>query len=98
MARAVAGLAYTVTLSTGLNRTTSFQVTNQLNGDQDRLNTLPDGTVNTITRDADSTNTDRSPEGMFTAAALGPDPRWGMLAPLAVQQRHNTERTACPMA
>jgi RHS repeat-associated protein len=82
LARVAAGQAYTVTLSTALNRTTTYQVTNQPNGDQDRLNTQPDGTLDKITRNADSTLSYRYPDGRRVAITLGPDPRWGMLSAL----------------
>ncbi|MCJ7550096.1 MAG: hypothetical protein MUQ30_10480, partial [Anaerolineae bacterium] len=55
LARTEAGQTYTVTLSTALNRTTTYQITNQLNSDQERINTLPDATVDRVTRYADST-------------------------------------------
>lgn len=83
LARADARQAYTVTLRTALNRTTTYQVTNQPNGDQNRLNTLPDGTLDQMLRGADSTRAYRYPDGRRVAITLGPDPRWGMLATLA---------------
>ena len=82
LARVDAGQAYTITLSTALNRTTTYQVTSQLTGDQDRTNTWPNGTLVKKTRNLASTTTTQSPEGTLTAVTLGPDPRWGMLVNL----------------
>ena len=42
LVRADAGETYTITLSTALNRTTTYQITNQLDRDQERINTLPE--------------------------------------------------------
>ena len=80
--RTDASQAYTVTLRTALNRTTVYQIANQPNGDQARLNTLPDGTLDTMLRGADSTLSYSYPDGTHTAVTLGPDPRWGMLSAL----------------
>ncbi|MCL5994749.1 MAG: hypothetical protein M1546_01685, partial [Chloroflexi bacterium] len=82
LARADASQAYTVTLRTALNRATTYQVTNQPNGDQARINTLPDGTLYQMLRGADSTLSYRYPDGQRVAITLAPDPRWGMLAAL----------------
>ncbi|MEO6060417.1 MAG: RHS repeat-associated core domain-containing protein, partial [Thermoflexales bacterium] len=84
LSRADESLAYTVTYGTALNNTTAYQVANQNNGDQRRLNTLANGTLFESTRRADGAETSRSPEGVVNAAVLGPDPSWGMQAPLAI--------------
>ncbi|HZY42095.1 MAG TPA: hypothetical protein VFF59_08855, partial [Anaerolineae bacterium] len=83
LTRAAASQAYTVTLRTALNRTTTYQVTNQPNGDQARLNTQPDGTLDQLLRGANSTLSYRYPDDRRVAITLGPDPRWGMLASVA---------------
>jgi len=104
LARTAAGQSYTVSLSTALNRTTAYQVTNPAAGGDSRADTLPSGLQNLSTRNADGTSTARTPDGTTTSEILGPDPRWGMLAsiptttvittPLGLQASLATTRTA----
>ena len=82
LARANAGQAYSVTLSTALNRITTYQLASRPGGAQDRTNVLPDGTLYQMLRGADSTLSYRFPDGRTSAITLGADPRWGMLSPL----------------
>ncbi len=84
LSRVDESLAYTITFGTATSYTTAYQVANLNNGDQKRLNTLANGTLFESTRRADGAETSRTPEGVVNAAVLGPDPSWGMRAPLAI--------------
>ena len=73
---------YTITVTTAEGKTTSYQIEDLATGAQRRVNTGPDGlqTVTLIGTDGSRTVTD--PDGTVTQLVLGPDPRFGMLAPL----------------
>ncbi len=82
LARTDAGLNYNVLLSTALNRTTNYQVNQLANGDQQRINTLPDSTQSQSIERPNGTQTFTEADGTTTNITLGPDPRWKMQAPL----------------
>jgi RHS repeat-associated protein len=75
---------YTVTTTTALGRTSTFQVTTGVPGEQ-FTNTWPDGLQATMTNTqqngqlSESTNL---PDGTTTSSTMGADPRWGLQAPV----------------
>lgn len=73
---------YTVTYRSPLNRASTFQVQNLPNGDENQINTFEDGTVYRVTTAADGSTSEISPDGSTSQTTLGPDPRWGMQAPV----------------
>jgi RHS repeat-associated protein len=78
--------AYTVKLGTALNATTTYTKTYQVQtaatGAQVRVNTWPDGLQASSRLGADGSSTDAAQDGTITRTTLGPDPRFGMQAPL----------------
>jgi RHS repeat-associated protein len=73
---------WTVTLSTATGTTTQYQIEQLSTGAQQRTNTSPSG-LQTVTQiGTDGTRTLTSPDGVTTTLTRGPDPRFGMLAPL----------------
>lgn len=73
---------YTVTRTTGENRTTTYTVENLGTGDQQRRVTGPAGATTTTLTQTDGTIKTTAPDGTVTTAVEGPDPRFGMQAPL----------------
>ena len=74
---------HVVTLTTALGRTTTYQVERLPTGDQRRLNTFPDGTQTELVIRQDGTRTTRFADGTVRTLVQGPDPRFGMQAPIA---------------
>jgi RHS repeat-associated protein len=90
LARAGSNSDYTVSLTTALARTSSY-----------RVERLPDGAVRlTVTDEAgaqnvtviavDGSQTVTMADGSVVSRLLGPDPRWGMRAPLVANQTVTT--------
>ena len=76
------GTNYTVTLATALDRTTAYTV-EQLPDGGERLTTVfPDGARTEAVQGTDGTETVTHADGSRVAFKRGPDPRWGMQAPL----------------
>ena len=82
LARAEAGLNYTVTHNTALNRTSTFQVQQTASGDQQRTTTLPSGVQEISLERQSGINTQTAPDGTITNEQTGGDPRWKLQAPL----------------
>jgi RHS repeat-associated protein len=76
------GTGWTVELSTALNGTHIYDVENLPGGDQRQRTTDPSGLVATSLFGANKTSTLLAPDGTTTTSVEGPDPRWGMAAPL----------------
>ncbi len=76
------GDGYTVARTTGENRTTSYRVETLSTGDQQRRVTGPDGATTTTLTQTNGTITTTAPDGTVTTAVEGPDPRFGMQAPI----------------
>ena len=74
---------YTVTRATALARTTSYQIDQLSNGDEQRTNTGPNSLATVQINGANAIDTVSYPDGTTTSETLGPDPRWGLLAPIA---------------
>ncbi|MBK8536383.1 MAG: hypothetical protein IPL59_15400, partial [Candidatus Competibacteraceae bacterium] len=76
------GNGYTATRTTGENRTTTYKVENLSTGDQQRTVTGPDGATTTTLTQTNGTIKTTAPDGTVTTVVEGPDPRFGMQAPL----------------
>ncbi|MBI2864000.1 MAG: hypothetical protein HYX94_05510 [Chloroflexi bacterium] len=73
---------YEVTRTTALSRTTAYRVTTSSSGVQTGRNTLPDGAQSQKQTVPNGTTVALSPEGVRSSRVEGPDPRFGMMAPL----------------
>jgi RHS repeat-associated protein len=73
---------YSVSMTSALNRTTVQQTENLATGDQRRLEVAADGTTTETLIKTDGTRTETAPDGTITTTVAGPDPRFGMEAPL----------------
>ena len=73
---------WTVNLSTALNRTTTYQVENLPIGNIRRTVTEPTGLATVSIRKTDGTTIITAPDGTLTTPGEGPDPRFGMQAPI----------------
>jgi RHS repeat-associated protein len=73
---------YEVNRTTGENRTTTYRVENLSTGDKRRVMVFPDGTQNTALSKKDGSITATLPDGTVATTSSGPDPRFGMQAPL----------------
>ncbi|MGH7165275.1 MAG: Ig-like domain-containing protein, partial [Nitrospiraceae bacterium] len=82
LARTDQANGYTVSLSSTLGRTTSYQVERLLAGGLRRVTTDPSGLVTATVVSTNGTTTLTAPEGTLTTQVQGPDPRFGMQAPL----------------
>ena len=82
LARTVLENGHTVTRTTALNRTTTYSVENLPTGDQQRTVTAPDGTTTTTLTLTNGTVRTTAPDGTVTETVQGPDPRFGMQAPV----------------
>lgn len=82
LARTEQSNGWTVSLSTALTRTTSYQVEQLPIGDLRRTVTEPSGVFTTSVRKTDGTTTITAPDGTITTQVEGPDPRFGMQAPI----------------
>lgn len=74
--------SYSVAVTTGLNRTDTYQVQTLASGDRKRIHTVPAGLQTQMVEGLNGTNTTTFPDGMVNVANVDGDPRWKMLAPL----------------
>ncbi|HEY6873326.1 MAG TPA: RHS repeat-associated core domain-containing protein [Geobacteraceae bacterium] len=72
-----------VTLTTALNRTTTYLTKSLFNGDQQRTITLPTGAQTNQLIGANGIDQDIAPDNTITTTTKSPDPRFGMQAPLS---------------
>lgn len=77
------GQPYTVTKTTAEGRTTTYEVDYDIFGNEIQTNTFPSGLQSEYTQGVDGSRVTVFPHGSTTSILLGPDPRWGMLSPLA---------------
>ncbi|MGQ0811306.1 MAG: NHL domain-containing protein, partial [Nitrospiraceae bacterium] len=82
LSRTEQSTGWTVALSTVLNRTTTYQVENLPIGDLRRKVTEPSGLLTTTLIKSNGSRTITAPDGTITTPTEGPDPRWGMQAPI----------------
>lgn len=74
---------YEVARTTALGRTTRYRVEYLSTGGQRRIVSFPDGTQSELVIGADGSRATTTPDGTVTTILQGPDPRFGMQAPLA---------------
>ncbi len=73
---------FQVTKTTAEGVATTYLAENLSTGDQRRVNAFPDGTETEVLRGTDGAIQTTNPDGAVIEQTLGPDPRWGMQAPL----------------
>jgi RHS repeat-associated protein len=83
LARIETTTGMTVTVTTGLGRATVYATGVISPGDRYRTVQMPSGAKTTLLTRADGVQLQTDPDGTRTTVALGPDPRWGMRAPIA---------------
>ncbi len=74
---------YSTAMTTAEGRTTTFGVEYLATGDRRQLNAYPDGTVLDRLFKTTGEDTTTDSDGTVTTVLEGPDPRFGMLSPLA---------------
>jgi RHS repeat-associated protein len=74
--------AYTVTRTTGAERSVTYQTSKREDGGEDRIITGANGLVSTMSRIGSATKSAASPNGMQQSWQPSPDPRFGLAAPL----------------
>ena len=82
--------SFTASLTSALNRTTSYQVERLATGEERRVNTLSSGLQTRETIGTDGSRRITFPDGTTLSLVVGPDPRWGMQAPLQASQTIRT--------
>ncbi|MGH8614615.1 MAG: hypothetical protein ACREYF_21960, partial [Gammaproteobacteria bacterium] len=75
---------YTSSMTTAEGRTTTFTVEPLSTGDRRQVNTYSDGTVQTKLFKTNGEETTTAPDGTVTTKLEGPDPRFGILAPVPI--------------
>lgn len=83
LARVDTSTGHTVTRTTALGRTTTYQVEHLPTGALRHIDRDPNGTRTEVVRNPDGTQPVTYADGTRITASLGPDPRFGMQAPLA---------------
>ena len=78
--RTVGGDSSTTTLTTALDRVSTYLVETPADGSTHRADTAPDGTRTDLLIGADASRTTTGPDGTVTTLLQGPDPRFGMQA------------------
>ncbi len=81
LSRATSGSGYTVTTTTALGRTASFEVTPGANPGEQLTNTWPDGlqaTVSNTQQNGQISTNKNLPDGTAISSTLSPDPRFGL--------------------
>jgi RHS repeat-associated protein len=73
---------YTVTVTSGEGRTITHRIENLPTGEERHTDTGPDGLQTVIFTGTDGSQTVTYSDGTVMKQVLGPDPRFGMLAPL----------------
>ncbi len=73
---------YTVTLTTELGRVTTYRVELLAAGGMRRTTTSPSGAVTVMVLATNGSEQTTYPDGSTLTLTMGPDPRWGMMAPI----------------
>ena len=81
---------YSIALTTGLNRISSYSVQKLSTGGLDRVSVSPDGTKTEVIYGTDGSQKGTYPDGSTANLLKGPDPRFGMLAPLPTSMTSTT--------
>jgi RHS repeat-associated protein len=74
---------YTVITTSALGRSRVYQVEQLLTGEMRRTRTDSSGAKTVTLTGTDGSEQTTSPDGDITTTKYGPDPRWGMLSPVA---------------
>jgi RHS repeat-associated protein len=77
---------YTVTLTSAAGRVTTYRVERLATGSLQSTTTDPAGAETRVVLGPGGTQTATYPDGTRVTLVLGPDPRWGMQAPVAASQ------------
>ena len=85
LSRVTATDGWTVTRTQAEVGTTTYTTTRLSTGGQERVVTRPDGTATATTRVGHGTTTTQAPDGTVSTTTLGPDPRFGLAAPVVAQ-------------
>src|SRR5262245_34663357 len=85
LARNEVGRTTTVTSTTALGRSTQYVVTRLPDGSTQRRIVDPSGAVTDSFTTPDGTTDATTPDGTKLHVETGPDPRWGMMAPLVTK-------------
>jgi len=84
VSRTDSSTGYSVTTTSALGRTSTFQVTTGVPGEQ-FTNTWPNGlqaTMTNLQQNGQLSENTALPDGTTTSSTMGPDPRWGLQAPV----------------
>ncbi|MDP2673555.1 MAG: RHS repeat-associated core domain-containing protein [Dehalococcoidia bacterium] len=81
---------YSATLTTALGRTTNYELERLASGGQTFTTTQPAGASTTVVSGANGSATGTFADGTAMSQVQGPDPRWGMLAPLSTSLTETT--------
>lgn len=73
---------YEASMASAENRTTTYRVENLSTGNKRRTNFYPDGTKNIDLIQTNGTTITTAADGTITTSTEGPDPRFGILAPI----------------
>ena len=90
LARAELADGYTVNRTTALNRTTAYTVEDLPIGDRQRKVRAPDGTETLTLLGTNGSAKITAPDGTVTESLDGPDPRFGMQAPITTSSKVTT--------
>src|SRR5262249_70592 len=82
LTRTASSRSYSVSLTTALNRTTTYQVQALATGDEQRVNTFPDRTQTQLVIGTDGSRKTTRPDATAINFLQGSDPRFGMQSPL----------------
>jgi RHS repeat-associated protein len=89
--RTTSGIVTWVDLTTAMGSRTRYQTDREFQGASRRVNTLPDGTISTQVINSDDSSTTSTSDGTQFYLVQGPDPRFGMMAPVP-----STSKTTMP--
>jgi len=81
---------HSVARNTALGRTTTYQIERLATGAVQQVLTAPDGTKNQLVNETNGTQTTTLRTGVVYKTQAGPDPRFGMQAPLPTSQTFTT--------
>lgn len=79
-----------VTQTTGEGRQFTYRVRRLPNGEIELINALPDGTSSVVHYDREGAQSVNLPRGVTIRREIGPDPRFGMQAPVQLRSTFNT--------
>src|SRR2546427_2294911 len=82
VSRTESAAGWTVSLTTALNRVTSYLTDNLTSGARHQVNTDAAGLNTDVVIKPDNSQTVTTPDGTITTTRPGPDPRFGMQAPI----------------